>query len=221
MKVSWILFLAGSLVLFDSCIDDAVNNTFLCEEEGVFWGDVEFSETTNSFWSYSQGQKLIFKNALGEEITLVQKQYEDNIQLTQLETVCGSPQLPVHEFNSVRAERRSVIFEDESGTLNIFISLNITPTYDGADVFNYFEVLNISSSRTYMYFATDKSGDMATPSYLWSGNYNQIDTVLLGETFEDVYHRSNIAYSGFFSKEKGLVAFYDNSFTFYVLDRIE
>lgn len=215
------ILLLLSIFYLQGCINDVVDNTFYCEEEGIFFGDALFSETTNEFWSYAPNQKLIFKTSQGNELTLFQEDYDSLTEFMILQTVCGGSQLPAHEFHSINAEHRNVHFSDSSGSINIFMSLRISPWYEIEDELNYFEVLNVYGTNNYMYFATDKVGDIAVPDYLWIGNYEQVDTTLNGKTFENVYYRPEYIYGGFYSKTQGLVAFYDDQLNFYVLDRIE
>jgi hypothetical protein len=215
------LMVIGSLLSFQSCVNDVIDNTFYCEEEGIFFGNALFSETSNSFWSYQPNQKLIFKDVNGNELELMQEDYDSTVQPMILQTVCGGPQLPAHEFHSVNAENKYVVFQDEARTVSIYMALSITPWYEIEDELSYFETVNISSNFTYFYFATDKVGSIDTPNYMWLGNYEQVDTTLLGKTFQDVYYNPNFNYSGFYSKSQGLVAFYDNDTNLYVLDRIE
>lgn len=216
-----LLLVIISIVSYQGCVNDVIDNTFYCEEEGIFFGDALFSETSNSFWSYQPNQKLIFKDVNGNEIELIQEDYDSTVQPMVLQTVCGGPQLPAHEFHSVNAENKVVVFENESRSINIYMAQAITPWYEIEDELSYFETLNIYSAYSYFYFATDKVGEMDTPNYMWLGNYEQVDTTILGKTFQDVYYNPNYTYSGFYSKSQGLVAFYDNDINLYVLDRVE
>ncbi len=204
-----------------SCMNDVVDNSFYCEEKGQFFGNIELKEDSDAFWSYSKGQRLYFQDASGNELEFIEGDYDSLMQFSMVRILCGREGLPDYQFDYINAERRAVFYETADHTHSIYMSLAVQPWDIENNNLANLEVFNLTSNSSYFYFATAKTGNVNIPNYMLMSSYQQADTTLLGRFFENAYYREDFNNSGFYTKAQGLVAFYDNNSTLYVLDRIE
>ncbi|MGB0864668.1 MAG: hypothetical protein ACPG19_03555 [Saprospiraceae bacterium] len=223
MRRNFLLLTILSTLAFGSCVSDITENTYTCEEKGEFLGEFLITPASNEYWDYEADQKRIYVNATGQEVTLIANNYFDAISDRTIRNVCGDWSMPIRESDLIRVQRKNVNYRNSATGIYMYLSLESTVINVTEDSEDIVDIIYISAGNAYYNFVIDDRGNSDNiPDYLNKGNLEMIsDTSFLGHQFSDIYYDDLFEQPAFFNKSQGIVAFYANDETFYVLDRIE
>jgi hypothetical protein len=213
-------FLLFLLVLIFSNCKDVVNSSFECFEEGEYFGIKHLSEKSDSFWSYQDGQTRVYFNSAGDEFAFdeyIYEPYQEGVTEYPLEYLC-SPSNSAPEYNYIDIEYKKVHYHSPKTSALLSIELDVHPVFSGDSIY-YIDLLTLKT-RSYDTFVIDYQN-----TFDQNDSHDQFDfttdTILLGKTFQNVYYQQEELFSVFYTKEQGVVAFYDINENFYVLDKVE
>ena len=208
-----------AILLFSAC-KDVVNSNFECLEEGEYLGIKHLSEKTDSFWSYQNNQTRVYLNSAGNEFLFneyLYEPYEEKVIELPIKYLCNSPNAEP-EYDYFDIEYRKVRYQSPNISALLSIRLEVRPIFKGDSIY-FVDLLTLTNRSSEMFVIDSRN----TPDEFIS--YRQFDftpnITLLNKTFQNVYYQELEPFSVFYTKEQGVVAFYDMNESLYVLDRIE
>lgn len=190
-------------------------------------GEFNLTDLNKSFNSYSGSEKLIFKNATGDSLTLTAK---DGKAVTRdqicIEEICTEPKIKGNTTcKYIASETHRFLFGDDNQTMLMDLLFATDNTQRNAQKFYSFFRLGFSKGD----YITS-AGKITDVHY--TGNFDPEATVLNnflveknsielnGKTFNNVFAYEEQPLKYYYTKEQGLIGFSDPDGTWH-LDRIE